>query len=263
MSSTEVNLTWAKSTDNKAVRGYDIYRNGQLVFTTDAGTLRYSDADLAPSTRFTYTVDAFDGSGNHSALSAPAVASTSPPGSCTISGNVAGVAGGATLAYTDGTPKTASTDGSGNYSLAVPNGWSGTVIPSKAGYTFTPTQKSYSTLSDDATGQDFDATAATYTLTITSAHGIVNRSDSGAYHYGDVVQLTAIPDAGWSFANWTGDAAGTANPISITMTGDRAVTANYSSNAHVQAMRSTAATDGWVLESTETSNVGGCARTPL
>ena len=48
-------------------------------------------------------------------------------------------------------------------------------------------------------------TQAHYTLTITSAHGTVAKSpDQATYHYGDVVQLTATPAAGWSFANWTG-----------------------------------------------------------
>ena len=49
----------------------------------------------------------------------------------TISGN-AGVAG-ATLSYTDGTAKTASADGSGNYSFTVSYNWSGTVTPSRTG----------------------------------------------------------------------------------------------------------------------------------
>ena len=55
----------------------------------------------------------------------------------TISGN-AGVAG-ATLSYTDGTSKTATADGSGNYSFTVSKNWSGTVTPSKSGYSFSPT----------------------------------------------------------------------------------------------------------------------------
>jgi len=47
------------------------------------------------------------------------------------------------------------------------------------------------------------------------------------YHYGDVVTLTAGPKAGYSFAYWSGDAAGTANPISIMITKDTSVTANF------------------------------------
>ncbi|MDO9300243.1 MAG: hypothetical protein Q7T89_02630, partial [Anaerolineales bacterium] len=50
----------------------------------------------------------------------------------TISGN-AGI-GGATLKYTDGTPKNVTADDSGNYSLTVPSDWSGSVTPYKVGY---------------------------------------------------------------------------------------------------------------------------------
>ena len=74
---TQVNLTWSAASDNAAVRGYDIYRDGQLVSTTDAATLSYSDTDLTPSTSYAYTVDAFDGSGNHSAPAGPASTITS------------------------------------------------------------------------------------------------------------------------------------------------------------------------------------------
>lgn len=52
----------------------------------------------------------------------------------TISGN-AGVAR-ATPSYTDGSPKTAMADGSGNCSFPVSYNWSGTVTPSKLCYSF-------------------------------------------------------------------------------------------------------------------------------
>ena len=49
----------------------------------------------------------------------------------TISGN-AGLAG-VTLSYTDGTPKTVTTDEAGLYSFEVPYNWSGLVTPSLSG----------------------------------------------------------------------------------------------------------------------------------
>jgi hypothetical protein len=73
----------------------------------------------------------------------------------TISGN-AGVAG-ATLSYTDGSPKTATTDGNGAYSFTVPYNWSGTVTPSKAGYTFSPVNRTYTNLTSDQTNQNYVA----------------------------------------------------------------------------------------------------------
>ena len=76
-----------------------------------------------------------------------------------ISGN-AGV-GGAILSYTDGTPKTSTADGSGLYSFTVPSGWSGTVTPSKIGYTFSPVNRSYTNILADQTGQNYTVTPAT------------------------------------------------------------------------------------------------------
>jgi uncharacterized repeat protein (TIGR02543 family) len=75
-----------------------------------------------------------------------------------------------------------------------------------------------------------------YTLTVT-----VDPENSGTvsldphqdtYHYGDVVTLTATPAPGWSFANWTGDATGTANPIEVTITGNTSVIANFTQNEY-------------------------------
>jgi uncharacterized repeat protein (TIGR02543 family) len=67
-----------------------------------------------------------------------------------------------------------------------------------------------------------------YALTVTSAHGAVEQNPLKATHtYGEVVTLTATADLGWTFRNWTGDATGTANPIAVTMDGNKAVTANY------------------------------------
>ena len=69
-----------------------------------------------------------------------------------------------------------------------------------------------------------------YNLTILSEHGTVAANpDQDFYHLGDLVQLTATPDTGWVFANWSGDATSTDNPITITITGDMTITANYTS----------------------------------
>ena len=69
---------------------------------------------------------------------------------------------------------------------------------------------------------------ATYTLTITSAHGTVTKNPNQAtYFEGDIVQLTATPGTGWSFTNWTGALTGSANPGSVTIHGNTSVTANY------------------------------------
>ncbi len=76
VSGTQIDLSWSASTDNTGVRGYGIYRDGKLVNTVDQNTLSYSDIHLIPATSYTYRVDAFDGSANHSAQSTSQSAST-------------------------------------------------------------------------------------------------------------------------------------------------------------------------------------------
>ncbi len=71
----------------------------------------------------------------------------------TLKGN-AGLAG-VTLSYIDETPKTVSSDSSGNYSITVPAGWSGTVTPTRTGFTFSPAARSYSNLISDLGNQNY------------------------------------------------------------------------------------------------------------
>ena len=73
--------------------------------------------------------------------------------------------------------------------------------------------------------------APTYTLTME-----VNGSGSTTPAVGDhdiyedeVVDITATPADGWTFAGWTGDVADTsANPTTVTMDANKTVTANFS-----------------------------------
>ena len=74
-----------------------------------------------------------------------------------------------------------------------------------------------------------------YTLTVTvSGQGTVGvEPQQPTYLYGDVVTLTAVPDTGWSWASWSGDAGGTDNPLVITIQGDTAITATFSQDEYV------------------------------
>jgi chitodextrinase len=75
-----VSLRWNGSSDNVGVTGYTIYRNGTSVGSTGgAAAVSFTDVTAAPSSSYSYTVDAFDGSGNHSAQSAPASVTTPAP----------------------------------------------------------------------------------------------------------------------------------------------------------------------------------------
>lgn len=73
-SSTQVQLSWNASTDNLAVTGYRVYRNGEAIGTTSGTT--YADEGLKPGTAYSYAVEAFDAAGNTSSQSAPANVTT-------------------------------------------------------------------------------------------------------------------------------------------------------------------------------------------
>jgi hypothetical protein len=66
---TEASFSWAASTDNVAVTGYRISRNGVQVGTSASTT--YADSGLTANTAYVYTVTAYDAAGNSSAPSQP------------------------------------------------------------------------------------------------------------------------------------------------------------------------------------------------
>jgi chitodextrinase len=78
-----VNLSWTAATDNVAVTGYRIYRNGTLL-TTTGPVSRFTDTRAAPSSSYRYIVRALDAEGN---LSTPSnvVAVTTPTRSVVFS----------------------------------------------------------------------------------------------------------------------------------------------------------------------------------
>ena len=70
-----------------------------------------------------------------------------------------------------------------------------------------------------------------YALNVTTAgsgSGSVTKSpDQVNYDPGTVVQLTASPAIGSAFSGWSGDATGSANPLSVTMNADQNITATF------------------------------------
>ncbi|HXR69415.1 cellulose binding domain-containing protein [Actinocrinis sp.] len=74
VTSSSASLSWSPSTDNVGVAGYRVYRNGTQVGTT-AGT-SFTDSGLSPSTRYMYTVAAYDAAGNVSSQSSGVTATT-------------------------------------------------------------------------------------------------------------------------------------------------------------------------------------------
>ena len=76
LSVSQVSLGWNAATDNVAVTGYKIFRNGVQVGSA-TGT-SFSDTGLTVNTTYSYAVSAFDAANNNSAQSAAVNVSTLP-----------------------------------------------------------------------------------------------------------------------------------------------------------------------------------------
>ncbi len=73
-----------------------------------------------------------------------------------------------------------------------------------------------------------------YTLNtnVTGNGSITLNPSGGVYDYGTVVTVEAIPDTGWAFDSWSGDLTGNNNPATITMDGDKSITATFTLNQY-------------------------------
>ncbi|QPW48256.1 chitin-binding protein [Bacillus thuringiensis] len=74
VTANSIELTWNTSTDNVGVKGYQIFRNGEMIDTVP-GT-HFIDKKLQPSTEYSYTVKAIDAAGNVSKESTALTAKT-------------------------------------------------------------------------------------------------------------------------------------------------------------------------------------------
>jgi len=77
----------------------------------------------------------------------------------TISGSV-----GVARVRMQGLPASPVTSDAGTYSVEVPQGWAGTVMPAKEGFTFDPRQRVYAAIERSQDNQDYTARVLTYRI---------------------------------------------------------------------------------------------------
>ncbi|GEB58027.1 hydrolase [Streptomyces gardneri] len=77
-SASTVHVMWSAATDDRAVTGYAVYREGRKIKDLPATTLMTDVVGLAPATRHAFTVRARDAAGNASPPSATVTATTLP-----------------------------------------------------------------------------------------------------------------------------------------------------------------------------------------
>ena len=154
---TRVSVNSSNAEGNNQSGEVVVSADGQFVaFTSQATNLVPNDTNLR--------ADVFV---RRQEVPPPPPTATPTPFLYTISGN-AGI-GGATLNYqVDGIPRFVLSNGSGNYSIQVPMGWSGTVTPSRPDTTFSPASRSYTNVQANQTLQTYLATLF-----------IVNKNNSG------------------------------------------------------------------------------------
>ena len=166
---SSVSLAWTPSTDNVGVTGYKIYRAGVQVGTSAVPT--YTDASLAASTTYAYTVSAFDAAGNNSAQSAAVQATTQTPPDTTPPTVPSGLTVTSTTTSTVSLSWTASTDNVGVtgykiYRAGVQVGTS--AVPDYTDASLTPsTTYAYTVSAFDAAGNNSAPSTAVQATTQT------------------------------------------------------------------------------------------------
>ena len=61
---------------------------------------------------------------------------------------------------------------------------------------------------------------------------VVRNPAQSSYGYGSSVELTATPATGWHFVEWSGDASGSANPLTVLVDGEKNLTATFALDSY-------------------------------
>jgi hypothetical protein len=137
----------------------------------------------------------------------------------TISGTVSGLTGWSnpvTLSYTDGTPKTVTTQPDGSYALPVSAGFSGTVTPSHPCFNFTPANRPYTNVSANQTNQNFTASfnnsaplCAVTTGVFRPSNGLLFLKNSNTSGIADIAINYGVPGDYPVVGDWDGNGTAT------------------------------------------------------
>ncbi|HEY9219950.1 MAG TPA: ice-binding family protein [Lutibacter sp.] len=144
-----------------------------------------------------------------------------PPAQFSVNASALPVAGGSTTgsgSYDTGSNVTVTATANNGYTFV---NWTlaGVQVSTNANYTFVLN-------ANKTLVANFTENA--YTLNVTAVNGtVVKNPNNATYTNGTNVELTATPNSGYEFLNWTGDATGTNNPLTVLMNGNKNITANF------------------------------------
>jgi uncharacterized repeat protein (TIGR02543 family) len=142
-----------------------------------------------------------------------------------------------TVTYTAGangtisgtSPQTVNQGASSTAVTATPNGGYHFVSWSDGSLTAARTDTNVTVNVDVSASFGININIHRYTLTanVSGSGSVAKSPDQPSYTHGTSVQLMATPATGWHFVGWSGDLAGTTNPVTITMDVSKTVTATY------------------------------------
>ena len=190
-------------------------------------TLSVSSPQNGPAgTRYVYSSWSDGGAQTHS-ITAPSSSTTytanfttqyrlttsvSPSGGGTV--NPAG-----TNWYNSGQSVSISATASAGYSFS---NWSGSLSGST-----NPTSLTMNGAKDVAANFTQNQYVLTVSISPSGSGSVSKNPNKSTYAYGEQVALTATANSGYAFGNWSGDTSGSSNPITITINGNKTVTANF------------------------------------
>jgi hypothetical protein len=244
-SSSQIDLTWTASTDDRGVAGYRVYSR---VYSSPWYDLRYVSGtstfqrDLGPSTQHCYAVSAVDAMNNESPLTAEKCATTASAGgtsrTLTVSKIGAGVGNVTGPSFDCGATCSASYASGRSVTLvawpafsSMFSSWSG--CDSVSGATCTVAMSADRTVTATFGRQLPPAYTLTVSRSGTGAGTVTGlavncgATCSASYASGTPVTLTATPDAGSTVGSWTGCDSTSGATCTLTMNGNRSVGAAF------------------------------------
>ena len=201
------------------------------------------------------------GGGGSAGASSPGGNAPSPFTGSNAPGGTGGLDGGANGAAGH------NTTANGNIGGSPGAGGSGAAVRNNTPFTANNSHRSGGAGGDGRLIVSYEITTPQqFTLNTSAANGSITLNPpGGTYDAGTEVTVTAVPDSGYRFNEWSGDLAGSSNPTSIVMNANQSVTALFKQIVPTLTCRIVdsnvvlswpLSSSGWKLEWSDTLDAG-------
>jgi uncharacterized repeat protein (TIGR02543 family) len=213
--------------------------------TDYTGTVHFSSSDSQAVLPADYTFGSTD-NGTHSFIATLKTAGNqSISATDTVTSSISGSQNGITVIYslniaTTGSGAVSRSPDQSNYNSGVTvaltatpatgwsfNYWSGDLTGSTNPMNITMNSNKVvtATFTQNSTGYALD-------VNVVGQGSVTRNPDQASYAPGTSVQITATPLGGWTFSGWSGGATGSTNPLTVTMNGNKTITATFIQNIY-------------------------------